>query len=62
MIFTIFIFITVYAIALLVVFLIFNIKNVPWEERKDILSMLTIQHVTGSWMWPSVAASYIISE
>jgi len=51
----------VISIALIVVNVIYNMKNVKAEARTP-LSMLTISNVSGSWAWPALASSYLISE
>ena len=52
--------VTVIGIALLIVNIIYNVKHVSADNRRG-LSLLTIQNVSGSWMWPAVGASYIIN-
>lgn len=47
--------------ALLVIDIIYNLKYVNSNDR-NALSLLTIQNVSGSWVWPALAASYVISE
>jgi hypothetical protein len=46
---------------LLVVNIIYNLKYVDSHSR-NALSLLTIQNVRGSWAWPALAGSYLISE
>lgn len=48
------------AVGLMVVNIVYNMKNVPAEARTA-LSLLTIQNVSGSWAWPALAGSYLIS-
>ncbi|WWD20826.1 hypothetical protein CI109_105303 [Kwoniella shandongensis] len=54
---SIFSIISVLSAGLLVVNIIYNIKYVKSSDR-NALSLLTIQNVKGSWMWPALAASY----
>lgn len=51
----------VISVALIVVNIIYNMKKVPAEARTA-LSLLTIANVSGSWAWPALASSYLISE
>ncbi|OWZ50389.1 hypothetical protein C368_06530 [Cryptococcus neoformans 125.91] len=46
--------------ALLVIDIIYNLKYVNSNDR-NALSLLTIQNVSGSWVWPALAASYVIN-
>lgn len=46
---------------LLALNIIYNLKYVDSGARNT-LSTLTVQNVRGTWMWSSVAASYLISE
>jgi hypothetical protein len=50
----------VISVALIVINIIYNMKNVPSEARTA-LSLLTIANVSGSWAWPALASSYLIS-
>ncbi|KAL7420784.1 hypothetical protein Q5752_004736 [Cryptotrichosporon argae] len=52
--------ISVYAAGLLVVNIVYNLKYVNASSRNT-LSTLTIENVSGGWMWSSVAASYLIN-
>jgi hypothetical protein len=48
------------SIALIVINIIYNMKNVA-KEARTALSLLTIANVSGSWAWPALAGSYLIS-
>jgi hypothetical protein len=50
----------VISVALIVINIIYNMKNVPSEARTA-LSLLTMANVSGSWAWPALASSYLIS-
>lgn len=52
--------ISVIGVALLVVNVIYNLKYVNANSR-NALSLLTIQSVSGNWMWPALAATYLIT-
>lgn len=52
---------SIIVVALLVIDIIYNLKYVNSSDR-NALSLLTIQNVSGNWMWPALAASYVISE
>lgn len=52
---------SIIVVALLVIDIIYNLKYVNSNDR-NALSLLTIQNVSGNWMWPALAASYVISE
>ncbi|WVQ95300.1 hypothetical protein IAU59_002395 [Kwoniella sp. CBS 9459] len=45
---------------LLAINIAYNLKNVDSSDR-NALSLLTIQNVRGSWMWPALGASYLIN-
>lgn len=49
------------AIGLLVMYIIYNFKNIEADSRSWI-TLLTIQNLSGAWMWATLAASYLISE
>ena len=51
----------VISVALIVINIIYNMKNVPSGSRTA-LSLLTIANVSGSWAWPALASSYLISK
>jgi phage shock protein PspC (stress-responsive transcriptional regulator) len=51
----------VISVALIVINIIYNMKNVP-KEARTALSLLTIANVSGSWAWPALASSYLISK
>lgn len=53
--------ISVVTAALLVLNIIYNLKYVDSKSR-NALSLLTIQNLDGKWVWPALAASYVISE
>ncbi|KAL1412499.1 hypothetical protein Q8F55_000244 [Vanrija albida] len=57
---TTFIFVSVLAVALLAIDIVFNLKNVPSNER-TILTTITIQNVKDAWVWPALGASYFIN-
>ncbi|KIR52730.1 hypothetical protein I315_04593 [Cryptococcus gattii Ru294] len=50
---------SIIVVALLVIDIIYNLKYVNSSDR-NALSLLTIQNVSGNWMWPALAASYVI--
>ncbi|WWC98281.1 hypothetical protein V866_005172 [Kwoniella sp. B9012] len=52
--------ITVLGVILLVLNIIYNLKYVESKDR-NALSLLTIQNVRGSWMWPALGVSYLIN-
>lgn len=52
---------SIIVVALLVIDIVYNLKYVNSSDR-NALSLLTIQNVSGNWMWPALAASYVISE
>ncbi|WRT70828.1 uncharacterized protein IL334_007827 [Kwoniella shivajii] len=52
--------ISVLGVALLVLNIIYNLKYVNSQNR-NALSLLTIQNVKGAWMWPALAATYLIN-
>ena len=54
-------FIAIVVTALLVVDIIYNLKYVPCTNR-NFLSLLSIQNVSGKWVWTALAGSYVISE
>jgi hypothetical protein len=58
---TIFTVTCVISVALIVINIIYNMKNVASANRTA-LSLLTIANVSGSWAWPALAGSYLISE
>lgn len=49
------------SVALMVVNIVYNMRNVKSSDRTA-LSILTISSVSGSWAWPALAGSYLISE
>lgn len=49
------------SVALIVVNIIYNMRNVAAANRTP-LSLLTISNVSGAWAWPALAGSYLISE
>lgn len=53
--------ISVIIAALLVLNIVYNLKYVDSGSR-NALSLLTIQNLDGKWVWPALAASYLISE
>lgn len=46
---------------LMILYIIYNVKNVPSAKRSDVLSMLTIANIQGSWMWAALTMTYLIS-
>ncbi|WVN89065.1 uncharacterized protein L203_104281 [Cryptococcus depauperatus CBS 7841] len=57
---SIFTVISVIVVALLITNIIYNLKYVKSIDRNS-LSLLTIQNVKGSWLWPALAVSYLIN-
>ncbi|KAK4687006.1 calcium permeable stress-gated cation channel, partial [Tremellales sp. Uapishka_1] len=55
---TIFTIVSVYGLALIGVYVAFNVKN---KGTTNIMSYMTIQNVTGNWAWPALAVSYLIN-
>ncbi len=53
--------ISLFGIGLLVINIVYNLRYVSSHDRNT-LSLLTIQNVRGSWMWPALGVSYLISE
>nr|XP_018259836.1 uncharacterized protein I303_07907 [Kwoniella dejecticola CBS 10117]OBR81994.1 hypothetical protein I303_07907 [Kwoniella dejecticola CBS 10117] len=52
--------VSILGVALLVLNVIYNLKYVDSKSR-NALSLLTIQNVSGAWVWPALAVSYIIN-
>ncbi|EIW65454.1 hypothetical protein TREMEDRAFT_46183, partial [Tremella mesenterica DSM 1558] len=52
--------ISVLSAGLLVVNVIYNVKYID-SDKRNALSLLTIQNVSGAWMWPALGVSYIIN-
>nr|XP_019007829.1 uncharacterized protein I206_07463 [Kwoniella pini CBS 10737]OCF46610.1 hypothetical protein I206_07463 [Kwoniella pini CBS 10737] len=52
--------ISVLGLALLVLNIVYNFKYVDSKNR-NALSLLTIQNVSGAWVWPALAVSYLIN-
>lgn len=50
------------SLVLLILYAVYNVKNVPVDKRRDGLSTVTIANVTGSWMWAALAMTYLISK
>jgi len=57
----VFTFVAIIDAALLVVYIVYNLKYVDGGAR-NALSLLTIQNVSGKWVWCALAASYLFSE
>lgn len=47
-------------VGLIVLYVIYNLRNVDARDR-NALSLLTVQSVTGNWVWPSLAAAYVFN-
>ncbi|ODO05881.1 hypothetical protein I350_04942 [Cryptococcus amylolentus CBS 6273] len=52
--------VSVLGVALLIINIVYNLKNVDSSNR-NALSLTTIADVEGGWMWPAVGASYVIN-
>lgn len=52
--------VSIMGIALLVVNIVYN--KTHDDGSKNTMAILTIQYVQGSWMWPALGVSYIISQ
>ena len=48
-------------VPLLVLYIIYNLRNVP-SDRRNALSLMTIQNVYGQWVWVTLGICYLISE
>ncbi|ORY28026.1 hypothetical protein BCR39DRAFT_576859 [Naematelia encephala] len=52
--------VSVLGIVLLILNVIYNVKYVA-SDKRNALSLLTIENVKGGWMWPALGASYLIN-
>jgi hypothetical protein len=57
----VFSFVAIIGAGLLVVNIVYNMKYVDSNAR-NALSLLTIQNVSGKWVWCALAASYLFSK
>jgi len=57
----VFSFIAIIGAGLLVINIVYNLKYVDSNAR-NALSLLTIQNVSGKWVWTALAASYLFSR
>jgi len=57
----VFSFVSIIGAGLLVVNIVYNLKYVDSNAR-NALSLLTIQNVSGKWVWCALAGSYLFSK